>query len=100
MTDEATFDACVTALTTLTPYSEQSVNEALRDLAEEFPGRVWEPVELVEAVHDWIAAELTRKNLAAGHFKLVRYDHGEARYALTEAGVCRIEELLRGATDD
>ena len=99
MTEDATFDACLAALKELTPYSEESVNAALRDLAEEFAGRVWEPVELVDAVHGWICSELTRKNLAAGHFRLVRYERGEPRYELTEAGVCRIEELLRGGQD-
>ena len=59
--DEATFDACLDALMTLTPYSEESVNAALRDLAEEFPGRVWEPVELVDAVQVGSAASLPQE---------------------------------------
>ena len=96
MTDEATFDAAVAAITEMLPYSRESIEAALRDLHEEFPGREWAPVELVDAVREWIAGECVRKNLAAGHFKLVRYERGEPRYELTEAGVCRIEELLRG----
>ena len=101
MINEATFDACVDALMKLTPYSEESVNEALRDLAEEFPGRCWDPIDLLDAVQDWVARETVRQNLAAGMFEPAGYGaDGEQRYRVTEAGRCRVEAMLRGTDDD
>ena len=53
----------------------------------------WEPVELVDAVQEWIGSELTAqepgsRTCPAG---TLRAD-GEPRYEVTEAGSRRIEE--------
>ena len=96
MTDEASLRACVDAITALTPYGEDSVAAALRDLAEEWPGRCWDPIDLLDAVQDWVARETVRQNLAAGMFEPAGYGaDGEPRYRVTEAGRCRVEEMLR-----